>query len=69
MANRRRDAMFFIHKYRSGQSKGRRLIGLNHNYVGETPTAQDFLDFLKKEGIDPSDVPLEGLFMVMTKPI
>ena len=69
MANRRKDAKFFIRRPdRSGQYRGTRLLGQNHLYVGETPTIQDLLDFMKENGINPSDVPLEGYFMARTKP-
>jgi len=70
MANRRKDAKFFIYNPdQSGQHKGTRLLGFNRLYVGETPTVQDLLDFLKEKGVDPTDVPIDSPFITRTKPV
>lgn len=67
--SRRGERKFFIHApNRSGEYKGRRLMGINRLYNGDknNVTVKDMIAFLKEKGIDPSTVPLPHLFMTYT---
>ena len=67
MGRRLKSAKFSIRTLReSGDTKGMKLIGINTLYEGEinSITAKDFIDFLKKKKINPSDVLLGQAFMV-----
>lgn len=68
--SRRKTDKFFIHAARkSGKSKGKRLLGVNHSYGGgtENVTFQDLVEFLKEKNIDPSTIVLPSSLMMEAK--
>jgi hypothetical protein len=58
------DKFFFYSPKKSGYSRGKMLVGVNHRYEGGTDNLnlQDLIDFLKENEIDPSNVKVHASF-------
>ena len=67
--SRGRTEKFFIYAPSQGPYKGHRLTGINEGYKGEPGklSLQDFLDFLKEQGVDPVNVALPLGFKTLVK--
>lgn len=63
------DKFFLLPARSRGPHKGKRALGVNRIYEGDTTaiTVQDLFDFLKKEAIAPSDITLQAGFTAWIK--
>ena len=65
----RSDKFFFYAAKKSGFSKGKILLGVNHLYEGgiNNISVQDLIDFLAKNKIDPSKVEIGNSFITYAR--
>lgn len=63
-----KDKFFIYAPRRSGERKGQVMLGANHQYDGSAGeiTLQDLVDFLKKNNLEPANVPI-GFLTVWAK--
>jgi DNA-binding sugar fermentation-stimulating protein len=64
MPRARKTDKFFIVQIKGCKNLGNHLVGINPDYEGDRSNLhlQEFVDFLKEQGVDPSKIKLPDSF-------